>query len=96
MKVVWAAEALEWLAEIEAFIARDSLQRAKQFVARLIQRGKSLAHSPMRGRIVPEVREIFLKSYRIVYRLHQSRIEIVTLFEGHRLLRRSEIFSAQK
>lgn len=96
MKVVWAAEALERLAEIEAFIARDSLQRAKQFVARLIQRGKSLAHSPMRGRIVPEVREIFLKSYRIVYRLHQSRIEIVTVFEGHRLLRRSEIFSAQK
>lgn len=96
MKVVWAAEALERLAEIEAFIARDSLQRAKQFVARLIQRGKSLAHSPMRGRIVPEVREIFLKSYRIVYRLHQSRIEIVTLFEGHRFLRRSEIFSAQK
>lgn len=46
MKVVWAAEALERLAEIEAFIARDSPQRAKQFVARLIQRGKSLAHSP--------------------------------------------------
>ena len=65
MKVVWAAEALERLAEIEAFIARDSPQRAKQFVARLIQRGESLAHSPKRGRLVPElnlpeIREIFL------------------------------------
>lgn len=101
MKVVWTAEALERLAEIEAFIARDSPQGAKQFVERLIQRGKSLAHSPKRGRIVPElnlpdIREIFLKSYRIVYRIHLSHVEILTVFEGHRLLRRSEIFSAQK
>lgn len=101
MKVVWTAEALERLADIEVFIARDNPQRAKQFVERLIQRGQSLTRFPKRGRVVPEfdlpdIREVFLKSYRIVYRLHKSRVEIPTVFEGHRLLRRREIFSAQK
>jgi hypothetical protein len=31
------------------------------------------------------------KKYRIVYRLNRSRIEILTVFEGHRLLRVGEI-----
>ena len=97
MKVVWTAEALEKLAEIEEFISVDSPGRAQQFVERLIQRGESLAQNPERGRIVPEfsipeVREIIEKKYRIVYRIKKSIVEILTVFEGHRLMRRDEIF----
>lgn len=96
MKVLWTKEALEQLVEIEAFIARDSSARAKEFVDRLIERGQSFARFPQRGRIVPEfsqpeIREIFEKSYRIVYRIHKARVEILTVFEGHRLLRNDEI-----
>jgi toxin ParE1/3/4 len=41
--------------------------------------------------MVPEfqldhVREVFLGNYRIVYRLAEGGIEILTVFEGHRLL----------
>jgi len=32
-----------------------------------------------------DVREIFLKSYRIVYRLRDEGIDVLTVFEGHRL-----------
>lgn len=98
MKVVWTAEALNRLIEIEEFIAVDSPERAQKFVDRLVARGASLSRSPLRGRIVPElsdpqIREIFEKTYRIVYRTHKSRVEILTVFEGHRLLRRKEIFA---
>jgi toxin ParE1/3/4 len=48
------------------------------------------------GRVVPEIvnpdiRVLIFKKYRIVYRLTEQRIEILTLFEGHRLLRLDEI-----
>ena len=97
MKVVWTVEALERLVDIEEFIARDSPERAKKFIERLIKRGQSVSRSPLRGRIVPElfdpeIREVFEKAYRIVYRVMGTRIEILTVFEGHRLLRREEIY----
>jgi hypothetical protein len=35
----------------------------------------------------PDIREVFLKSYRIVYRVEARRILVLTVFEGHRKLR---------
>jgi len=39
--------------------------------------------------VVPEfegldVREVFLRSYRIVYRVLEAEIHVLTVFEGHR------------
>lgn len=47
---------------------------------------------PRAGRVVPElrvdsIREVFQGNYRIVYRLRELEIEILTVFEGHQLLR---------
>jgi len=88
--------ALERLNEIEEFIAQDSPQRAERFVNYLIERGESISHNPWMGRIVPEIsnpsiRELIVKRYRIVYRIKDNIIEILTVFEGHRLLRIDEI-----
>lgn len=96
MKVVWTTEALGNLAEIENFIAQDNPLRAEEFVNYLIGRGESLTQNPKLGRVVPEisnpkVREIIAKRYRIVYRLIAKRIEILTVFEGHKLLNVDEI-----
>ncbi len=46
---------------------------------------------PRAGRVVPElgleeIREVFLGKYRIVYRLVEGGIEVLTVFEGHRQL----------
>lgn len=43
------------------------------------------------GRVVPElanpeIRELLFRKYRIVYRLKGKRLEILTVFAGHRLL----------
>lgn len=96
MKVKWTKEALERLAEIEEFIAHDSAERAEKFINYLIDRGESLSRNPKIGRIVPEIlnpsiREIIAKNYRLVYRIRKEEIEILTVFEGHRLIRFDEL-----
>lgn len=96
MTVIWTREALEKLSEIEKFIATDSPERAETFINYLIERGESISHNPKIGRTVPEIlnpeiREIIVKKYRIVYRIKKGKIEILTVFEGHRRLRIDEL-----
>ena len=39
----------------------------------------------------PDIRELIIKGYRLVYRPGKGKVDILTLFEGHRLIRKSEI-----
>ncbi len=96
MKIRWTRESLLRLFEIEDFIAQDSPDRARQFVDQLIEHAESIPDNPFSGRIVPEIsntdiRELIFKKYRIVYRINENDIDILTVFEGHRLLRLDEI-----
>ena len=96
MSITWSREAGENLVDIEEFIARDSVERATRFVDALIDYVEAiLADNPKSGRSVPEIgnpdiRELIYQGYRIVYRLNGDHIEILTVFEGHRLLRLNE------
>lgn len=96
MNITWSREVGENLVDIEEFIARDSVERASRFVDELIDHAETiLSDNPRSGRTVPEIgnpyiRELIYRGYRIVYRLNDDRIEILTLFEGHRLLRLNE------
>jgi toxin ParE1/3/4 len=92
MKIIWTQEALDRLTEIEDYISKDSPERASKFIAQLIEQTFPLSAQPRLGRTVPEianpnVRELIFKKYRIVYRLYEERIEILTVFEGHMMLR---------
>jgi plasmid stabilization system protein ParE len=96
MKVVWTEQALVRLLEIREFIAADDPDAALAHVARLIARGDSLRALWRRGRAVPElrtpaIREVIERGYRIVYRVRRDRIEILTVFEGHRRLPRGDL-----
>jgi len=96
MQLIWTQEALEQLIDIEDYIARDNTQRAEKFVDQLIERTESLLDNPRVGRVVPEIanpdiRKLVFHKYRIVYRLNEKHIEILTVFEGHRLLQIDEI-----
>jgi len=96
MKILWTREALRQLTEIEDFIAKDSTERAAQFVDEIAAHAVSLlSGNPRIGRTVPEgsnpdIREVVFKKYRIVYRVNKNNVEILTVFEGHRLLRVDE------
>ncbi len=97
MKILWTRESLNRLTEIEEFIAKDNAERAVRFVEEIIAHAESLLPGePRIGRMVPEIsnpaiRELLFKKYRIVYRVNKSSVEILTVFEGHRLPRVGEI-----
>jgi toxin ParE1/3/4 len=97
MRLIWTQEALEKLIEIETFIATDNPERAKTFIDELIEyTEQKLPDNPLLGRMVPEtanseIRELLYRKYRLVYRVRPKIIEILTVFEGHRLLRLDEI-----
>jgi plasmid stabilization system protein ParE len=96
-KVLWTREALGQLTEIEDFTAKDSAERAEKFVDEIVAHAESLLPGdPRIGRTVPEIshpdiRELLFKKYRIVYRVNKNTVAILTVFEGHRLLRVDEI-----
>lgn len=88
--IAWSDRALSDLDEIGDFIAQDDPLAADQWVMNLIGVAEKAARIPQAGRRVPElarddVREMFLRTYRVVYRLTVDRVEILTIFEGHHL-----------
>lgn len=98
MKILWTEHAMTCLVEIEDYIALDDPVAARRWVEQLIQRTKILVEQPQMGRKLPEMpqgplRELIEKNYRIVYRVQGKTIEILTVFERHRLLREDDIHS---
>ncbi|MEQ1486821.1 type II toxin-antitoxin system RelE/ParE family toxin [Methyloglobulus sp.] len=92
MKLRWSERAVNDLIAIQRYITQDSPQTAKKWVAKLRQRARSATDAPLAGRVVPEfnqndIREVFQGNYRIVYHVHDDGILILTVFEGHQLLR---------
>ena len=88
--MVWTARALRDLTRIDEYIAADDPEAADRWVDKLIAAAERAGRVPKSGRIVPEraqgdLREILVRAYRIVYRVRDARIEIVTVFEGHML-----------
>ena len=96
MKLFWTKESLIKLKEIEEFISSDNPQAAIEFTDKLISLAESVLEHPEKGRIVPElsitqIREILHKNYRIVYLIKKKSIEILTVFEGHKLLGKKDV-----
>jgi toxin ParE1/3/4 len=87
--VRWTPQAAEDLAAIRDFIARDSPQYATLVVERIVTAVDSLEQFPLLGRVVPErsredLRELVRPPYRIVYRVLEDRLDIVTVFRSSR------------
>ena len=96
MELVWTRTALARLDEIADYIAADNPEAAKRWIARLRIRAEKAAFMPHAGRIVPEcglpdVREVFERTYRIIYRIGEESVFVLTVFEGSRLLRFDEL-----
>lgn len=97
---MWTKESQFRLKEVEEYIARDNPTDAIKFVDELITVGESIINNPEKRRIVSElsidnIREIIYKNYRVVSIIKKNSINILTVFEAHRLLRKDEIFDRQ-
>jgi len=88
-KLVWTDPAVEDLRELYAYIARDSELYASGFVQRLISATERLVDHAEMGRVVPEsnndsIRELLYQNYRIIYRLKDDQVEVLSVIHGAR------------
>jgi toxin ParE1/3/4 len=87
----WTEKGAADLLAIGDYIAADRPAAARAWVERLRECAARAADNPRAGRVVPEigredVREMLLRSYRVVYRVAPKGIVVLTVFEGHRRL----------
>lgn len=91
MKVHWTNVALEQLTAIHDYIARDSQLYAQRVVDRITKKSMGIGTLPWAGSMVPEyespeLREVFDRPYRIIYRILQDQIDVVAVIHGARQL----------
>jgi toxin ParE1/3/4 len=96
MKVSWSPLAIDRVAEIAEYIARDNSEAAKGWVDTVFEKVASLKSHPESGRVVPEannraIRELLYGNYRIVYRVEDKRVSILTVRHGKQILPVDEI-----
>ena len=91
-RIIWSPQATQDLRSIRSFIARDSKQYAKRMVDRIKQAVSGCRRFPETAAIVPEfgdplVREIFVATYRVIYRIDGNAIHVLTVLHSARHLR---------
>lgn len=91
MRLLWSHRARRDLVAITGYIVPDSPPAARRWAERLRTAAARAAEMPLAGRVVPElrrddVREVLVRSYRIVHQVRDDTVVVLTVFEGHRLL----------
>lgn len=89
-KIFWSPESVQDLESIRRYIATDSPVYADLMIRRIVATVERLRTFPRSGRIVPErevpdIREVIVGAYRVVYRLRNDLVEIATVFRSSRL-----------
>jgi plasmid stabilization system protein ParE len=87
MNVIWTRTAHRHLRAVYGYIAPDSRRHAARTVDRIVRRAEELRKLPLLGAEVPEygdasVRELFFRSYRIIYRNFPDRIEVIAVIHA--------------
>jgi plasmid stabilization system protein ParE len=90
-KIRWSPRAVSNFEEICNYIAKDSNHYASLFANRVTAIIKNIPQFPKAGRVVPEygdenIREKIYENYRIVYRIKEDIVEIVTICHAAKLL----------
>jgi plasmid stabilization system protein ParE len=92
LPVVWSSVAERDLAEIAMHVHRDSPSAAQRFLRRVEERGASLGTLAHRGRIVPELlsleirtyRELIVPPHRLIYRVEGDRVLVLAVLDSRR------------
>ncbi|MFH1097990.1 MAG: type II toxin-antitoxin system RelE/ParE family toxin [Candidatus Desantisbacteria bacterium] len=95
-KIKWTPQSLEDIDGIANFIGRDSNYYAQSFIAKTFETVEHLEIFPESGRIVPElnrkeIRELIFGNYRIIHRIKENLVEILTVYHSARLFDVSKI-----
>ena len=90
-RVEWSAQAVEDLDAIGHYIARDSTVYASVVVKSILDATRKLSRFPFAGRVVPElddehIRERFVYTFRIIYRVRDRVVTVAAIVHGKRML----------
>ncbi len=96
MKIVWSPLALERISEIADYIAQDNPTAAANWVETIFAKVEQLKSFPGSGRIAPEtdnqkIRELIYRNYRIIYRIEEKQISVLTIRHGKQILPEDEV-----
>lgn len=80
------------LNEIIDYIAQDSPQYASLFYEQVREKVENLNSFPKLGRKIPElddpnIRELILRDYRLIYRIFGEKIQIIRILHSSRILK---------
>lgn len=88
MKILWSPNSLKQLEKIGDYIALDSPANACKFVDKLIESVERLKKFPLSGSNVPEspnLKQVIVQGYRIIYRPKDTSIEIIAVLSPFQL-----------
>jgi toxin ParE1/3/4 len=96
MKIIWSPFAIEHASEIAEYISQDKPLAAEKWINTVFTKVEALKSTPEIGRIVPEIRnnqfrELIYGNYRIIYRIEEKHISILTILHGMQILPIDEI-----
>jgi toxin ParE1/3/4 len=96
MRILWSPLAVDRVSEIAGYIAQDNALAAERWVNEVFEKVGDLKAFPESGRIVPEtanetIRELIYGNYRIVYRVENKKVSILTVRHGKQILPLDEI-----
>jgi toxin ParE1/3/4 len=98
MKIIWSPLAVDRASEIAEYIAQDNPTAAENWVNAVFTHIEQLKKFPESGRIVPGInnnffRELMYGNYRIIYRIEETRVSILTIRHGKQILPVDEILT---
>lgn len=90
-EIRWTIQAADDLEGIVNFISEDSEHYARLLAVDILEAVERIGIFPESGRVVPEtntpeIRDIPLGNYRIIYRIKPELIEILMVYHGARIL----------
>ena len=96
MKIVWSPLAVDRISEIAGYIAQDNPVAAESWINTVFRKVEDLKAFPESGRLVPEtgnktIRELIYDNYRIIYRLEEKRLSVLTVRHGKQVLPIDEV-----
>ena len=88
--IKWSPQAIRDVESIRDYIAQDSKRYAELTVARILASVERLQDFPQSCRMVserdnPEIREVIVGPFRVVYRYRGCIVEIAAVFRASRL-----------
>ena len=96
MEIEWSPLAIERVLELAEYIALDKPDVAIEWATDIFDSTEKLKDHPKLGRVVPEIRdedyrELLEGDYRVIYWLGSSKVSILTVCHGKRILPLDEI-----